>query len=939
MRSIHFFAVLLAVSVILAPAAGARQTGVGTTAASNTDTKGTPPRMATRNLFIGTDIFFEERIETSKTGQAQLLFLDESALTIAANSDVVLDKFIYDPKTSKGELALSIGAGLFRYVGGRISKTTAVTIKTPTATIGIRGGIVIIKVEPGTGATGAAFLFGKEMTVTNLSGVTRRVTRPGFGIDVASLVAPPSAPRKVSGDELAGYLGGLEGRTGRFAGLTEPLTGDRVADSGIDQVGSSTDPASIALDTAATGTTDPAPGDPTVGDPTALDDKNDIVERSQDAATDAGVTSIGDGGGTPPTPTLFDSTFAGRVKGTAGGTVGTFDVNPDFNIPFSNARIVDGILNFELNGEAKQIPVTGTPLASAPEGFTGFVASGLLLGDGCGTCPFPVLPFNNVSGFLSLDQEFLFYLAEEPFDPTFDTFSLLFAGVPTPASAFPTSGITAYNLEADFTLKSLIPFIRGDSGGDLENITGFKTVFEVPPAPALIDWGNGVFGGALIAIDGQGFNQTSAASVFGGSVVDGTPATADLVGFMRGTARVFTDEQAHFLYSGIELSRDGDGNAFFGADNPDYFVFQSDGGATEEFAGKTTTYFPNVVTHVDTAETIGTRTTRTLNGFSGGAFELIGDTGVPLVTSLFGNTTGEPGDVNIVTDATNGTIWATIDVTQIDNVTQIGDAKLISEVKLIREVNLISNTKLIEFDEKSDPGRIAAAFGGTGVSAYFDDKSFGALEESPTSAAFSGTEVTNARLYLVTDALASGDFLPAGVDFCQCEFLEWGFWGGDLGLDLEPGSDHVRVHLANWVAGEIPALDMPMEGIATYSGHAIGTVLNNEGEVEAIYQAVGGFSQTYDFATGSGEFSITDFDGADYGGGVGAIPGQENRFTGSGFGNLEAARDISLNGAFYKGGGDPVAAVGGGFNITSGTGYQASGIFAADKTGIVEGAR
>ncbi len=258
MRSVRFFAALLAVSVVLAPAAGAQQTEVGTTAATNTDTKGTPPRMATRNLFIGTNVFFEERIETSKTGQAQLLFLDESALTIASNSDVVLDKFIYDPKTSKGEMALSLGAGVFRFVGGRISKTSMVTIRTPTATIGVRGGIIIVKVEPGTGATRATFVFGKVMTVTNRSGVTIRVTRPGFAVDVASLDDPPSSPFKETALDIVLKLIELEGRTGQTAGSNNPPTDKKVADSGIDQLGSSNDPKSIVSQyTAATGDDDP----------------------------------------------------------------------------------------------------------------------------------------------------------------------------------------------------------------------------------------------------------------------------------------------------------------------------------------------------------------------------------------------------------------------------------------------------------------------------------------------------------------------------------------------------------------------------------------------------------------------------------------------------------------------------------------------------------
>ncbi len=249
MRFRCLFAVLFALSVVFATVAGAEQTGIGTTAAVNVDTKGTPPSMAARSLYIGANVFSRERIETSKTGQAQLLFLDESALTIASDSDVVLDKFIYDPATSVGEIALSVGAGVFRFVGGRISKTTAVIIKTPTATLGIRGGIVIIKVEPGTGATRAIFVFGDEMTVTNNSGVTVRVTRPGFSVDVASLDDPPSPPFKVPEAAVENYLKELEGRTGQTAGAGDPPSDDDVASSGIDSQGSSNDPGSAGGDT------------------------------------------------------------------------------------------------------------------------------------------------------------------------------------------------------------------------------------------------------------------------------------------------------------------------------------------------------------------------------------------------------------------------------------------------------------------------------------------------------------------------------------------------------------------------------------------------------------------------------------------------------------------------------------------------------------------
>ena len=38
---------------------------------------------------------------------------------------------------------------------------------------------------------------------------------------------------------------------------------------------------------------------------------------------------------------------------------------------------------------------------------------------------------------------------------------LAWAGVPTPASAFPTSGITRCDLRPDFVLDSKVPFTRG----------------------------------------------------------------------------------------------------------------------------------------------------------------------------------------------------------------------------------------------------------------------------------------------------------------------------------------------------------------------------------------------------------------------------------------------------------------------------------------------
>ena len=65
--------------------------------------------------------------------------------------------------------------GVFRFVGGSISKRKAVTITTPSSAITIRGGIMMVAVDPAE--TRATFLYGQAMTVTS-HGKSQIVTGP-----------------------------------------------------------------------------------------------------------------------------------------------------------------------------------------------------------------------------------------------------------------------------------------------------------------------------------------------------------------------------------------------------------------------------------------------------------------------------------------------------------------------------------------------------------------------------------------------------------------------------------------------------------------------------------------------------------------------------------------------------------------------------------------
>src|SRR6266581_849209 len=125
-------------AAVLAIATAAPAFGrVGVTSQTDGDPLGKPPATAERVLRVGIDIQANELITTKADDRAHIVFLDGTALTVAPNAQLVIDKFVYDPQTKTGEVAVSVATGVFRLVGGKISKTGTINIKTPSATIGL----------------------------------------------------------------------------------------------------------------------------------------------------------------------------------------------------------------------------------------------------------------------------------------------------------------------------------------------------------------------------------------------------------------------------------------------------------------------------------------------------------------------------------------------------------------------------------------------------------------------------------------------------------------------------------------------------------------------------------------------------------------------------------------------------------------------------------
>jgi FecR protein len=213
-------AIVLASAFLAAAPALAQQ--VGTATAVNPTSETTPPGGSTVALTVGARVVHKERIHTTPSGSAQLRFLDKSSLSIAPNTNILIDEFVYDPNSEHGHMLAKLTEGAIRYVGGELSHQGEVTISTGAANIGIRGGTVTV--INGPNGTEVINHFG-TITISN-GGGTIVVTRPGFVVTITNWNTPPGQPTRVTAAEIEHYIKYLSskfGQNGGIAGLNNIL--------------------------------------------------------------------------------------------------------------------------------------------------------------------------------------------------------------------------------------------------------------------------------------------------------------------------------------------------------------------------------------------------------------------------------------------------------------------------------------------------------------------------------------------------------------------------------------------------------------------------------------------------------------------------------------------------------------------------------------------
>jgi FecR protein len=86
-----------------------------------------------QTLSPGSELHASETVRTGNLGQADLVFIDSTNLTVGPASEVLLDQFVYDPIGSSGRVVMQAKRGAVRFVTGK-QDHSAYQLKTPYGT-------------------------------------------------------------------------------------------------------------------------------------------------------------------------------------------------------------------------------------------------------------------------------------------------------------------------------------------------------------------------------------------------------------------------------------------------------------------------------------------------------------------------------------------------------------------------------------------------------------------------------------------------------------------------------------------------------------------------------------------------------------------------------------------------------------------------------------
>ena len=98
---------------------------------------------------VGAIIQARDTVKTGPDGSVGITFQDNSLLSAGPNSELVIERFVFDSTTHKGEFDTALKKGTLAVVSGKIVKQSpeSMRVKTPAAIMGVRGTEFVVKVD------------------------------------------------------------------------------------------------------------------------------------------------------------------------------------------------------------------------------------------------------------------------------------------------------------------------------------------------------------------------------------------------------------------------------------------------------------------------------------------------------------------------------------------------------------------------------------------------------------------------------------------------------------------------------------------------------------------------------------------------------------------------------------------------------------------------
>lgn len=97
----------------------------------------------------GTPVRLNSMLKTGSKGAMGVTFKDNSVMSFGPDTEVTVDEYLYAPAKGDLKFGASMSKGALNVVTGAIAKLKpeAVSLKTPTGTIGVRGTHFAVKIE------------------------------------------------------------------------------------------------------------------------------------------------------------------------------------------------------------------------------------------------------------------------------------------------------------------------------------------------------------------------------------------------------------------------------------------------------------------------------------------------------------------------------------------------------------------------------------------------------------------------------------------------------------------------------------------------------------------------------------------------------------------------------------------------------------------------